>query len=72
MKDLKEEIVENDEILNIVNDIVEGNETIKDLEKDYSDKIKNLKETLLDYMGENDLKNQKQDLLTNGNFQLKS
>ena len=57
LKDLKEEIVDNDEILNIVNEIVEENKTIKDLKKDYPDKIKNLEEALLDYMGKNDLKN---------------
>ena len=56
LKDLKEEIVDNDEILNIVTDIGEYNRTIKDLKKDYREKIKNLEEVLLDYMGENDLK----------------
>ena len=33
LKDLKEEIVDNDEILNIVNEIVEENKTINDLKK---------------------------------------
>ena len=56
LKDLKEEIVDCDEILNIVNEIVEEDKTIKDLEKDYPDKIKKVEEALLDYMGENDLK----------------
>ena len=56
MKDLKEEIVDNDEILKIVDEIVEDDKTIKDLEKDYPDKIRILEEALLDYMGENDLK----------------
>ena len=51
MKNLKEEIVDNDEILNIVNEIIEVDETIKDLNKDYPDKIKKLEETLLDYIG---------------------
>ena len=37
LKDLKEEIVDNDEILNIVNEIVEEDKTIKD----YPDNIKN-------------------------------
>ena len=55
MKDLKEESVDNDEILNIVNEIVEDYKTIKDLKKYYPDKIKNLEEALLNYMGENDL-----------------
>ena len=54
--DLKKEIVDNDYILNIVTDIGECNRTIKDLEKDYSDKTNESEEALLDYMGENDLK----------------
>ena len=54
--DLKKEIVDNDYILNIVTDIGEYNRTIKDLKKDYSDKINELEEALLNYMGENDLK----------------
>ena len=41
---LKKEIVDNDEILEIVNKIVEDDKTIKDLKKDYPDKIKNLEE----------------------------
>ena len=56
LKDLKEEIDDNDEILNIVNETVEEDKTIEDLKKDYPDKIKNLEEAILDYMGENDLK----------------
>ena len=56
LKTLKEEIVDNDEILNIVNKIVEEDKTIKDLKKDHSNEIKNLEEALLGYMGENDLK----------------
>ena len=55
LKDFKEEIVDNDELLKIVNEIVEKDKTIKDLKKDYPDKVRNLEETLLDYMGENDL-----------------
>ena len=34
LKDIKEEIVDNDEILNIVNEIIEEDKTIKDLKKD--------------------------------------
>ena len=49
------ELIDNDEILNIVKVII-GDKTIKDLKKDYPDKIKNLEEALLNYMGENDLK----------------
>ena len=59
LKNLKEEIVDNDEILNIVNKTVEDDRTIEDLKKDYPNEIKNLEETLLDYKGENDLKNLK-------------
>ena len=53
---MKEEIIDNDEILNIVREIGEGDRTIKDLKKDCPDKIKELEETLFNYMGENDLK----------------
>ena len=56
LKNVKEEIVDNDEILNIINKVVEDDKTIKDLKKDYLEEIKNLEEALLDYMGENDLK----------------
>ena len=56
MKNLKEEILDNDNILNIVNEIREDDKTIKDLKKDYPDKIKKFEEALLNYMGENDLK----------------
>ena len=56
LKNLKEEIVDNDEILNIINKIIEDDKTITDLKKNYPDKIKNLEEALLKYIGENDLK----------------
>ena len=56
LKNLKEEIVDNDEILDIVNKIVEDDKTIKDLKKDYPEEIKNFEESLLNYKGENDLK----------------
>ena len=56
LKNLKEEVVDNDEIFNIVNEIKEQDRTIENLKKDYPDKIKNLEEALLDYMGENNLK----------------
>ena len=56
LKNLKNEIVDNDEILDIVNKIVEEDKTIKDSKKDYPDEIKNLEEALLNYIGENDLK----------------
>ena len=63
LKDFEEEIVDNDEILNFVNEIkllitedMYKNDSIKDLMKDYPDKIKQLEEALLDYIGENDPK----------------
>ena len=56
LKDLKEEIVDNDEILNIVNKILEEDRTIEDLKKDNPEEIKELEEALLNYIGENDLK----------------
>ena len=56
LKDLKEEIFDNDKILNIINETAEDDNTVKDLRKDYPEEIKNLDEALLDYMGENDLK----------------
>ena len=56
LKNSKEEIVDNDEILNIINGIVEDDRTIKHLRKDNPEEIKNLEEALLNYMGENDLK----------------
>ena len=55
LKNLKEEIVDKYEALNIVNEIKEQDRTIENLKKDYPDKTKNLEEALLDYMGENDL-----------------
>ena len=56
LKDLKEEIVDIDEILSFVKEIVEECKTIKDLKKNYPDKITKLEEALRDYTGENDLK----------------
>ena len=56
LKILKNESIDKDEILNIAKEIVEEDTTIKDLKKDYPDKIKSLEEALLNYMGENDLK----------------
>ena len=56
MKNLKKEIVDNDEILKNINEIIEEDKTIKVLKKDYLNKIKNLGEALLNCMGENDLK----------------
>ena len=55
LKNWKEEIVDNDELLDIVNKIVEEDKTIKDLKKGHSNEINNLEEALLDYMENNDL-----------------
>ena len=57
MKNLKEEIVDNDEILDIVNKVVEDDRTTEDLKKKYPNEIKNLEEASLNYMREKDLKN---------------
>ena len=63
LKDLEGEVVDNDETLKTVNELKTlikedkyKNDSIKDLKKDYPDKIKTLEENLLNYMGENDLK----------------
>ena len=56
LKNLKEEMVDNDETLDIVNKIVEDDSTIEDLKRDYPGNIKNLEGALLNYMGENDPK----------------
>ena len=56
LKNWKEEVVDNDEILKIFDEIIEEDRTFEDLKKHYPGEIKNLEECLLDYMGENDLK----------------
>ena len=67
LENLKKEIVDNDEILDIVNKIEENypqeienlekdDRTTKNLKKYCPEEIKNLEEALLNYMGENDLK----------------
>ena len=63
LKVLEGENVDNDDILNTIIEInlltkedTYKNDSFKDLKKAYPDKIKNLEETLLNYMGENDLK----------------
>ena len=63
LKDFEEEFVDNDELSNIVIEIKMlikedkyKNDSIKDSKKDYPDKINELEEALLNYMGENDLK----------------
>ena len=66
MNDLKEENIDFDEILNIVNGIKKFSKrtsikmiVLKIKKKDYPDKIEKLEEAILNYMGENDLKNLK-------------
>ena len=59
LENLKKEIVDKDEIMNIINKIVEGDRTIEDLKKDYPNEIENLEEALLNYMGETGLKSLK-------------
>ena len=56
LKNLKEEIVDNDETLDNVNKIVEDDRTIEGLKKDYPNEIKILEEALLNYIGGKDLK----------------
>ena len=56
LKNLKNETVDNDEILNIVNEIIEGDKTIEKLKKDYPKEIEKLEEALLNYIAENVLK----------------
>ena len=79
LEDFEEEIVNNDEILNTVNEIKllitedkYKNDSIKDLKKDYHDKINELEEALLDYIGENDLKILKMEFPDKWNFLTKN
>ena len=62
LEDFEEEFVDNDEILNNVDEIKMlftehkyKNVSIKVFKKEFPDKIKELEEALLDYMGENDV-----------------
>ena len=56
LKNLKEEIVDNDEILDTVNKIVEEDKTNKDLKKDKPNENKSSEEALLIFIGENSIK----------------
>ena len=58
LKNLKEEIVDNDERINILKEI-EEEKTIKELKKDYPEEIETIEEALLIYNGENDPKHLK-------------
>ena len=48
LKNLKKEIVDNDDIMDNVNKILEDDKTIEDLKKGYPNEIKNLEEALPD------------------------
>ena len=54
--------------MNIVNEIIEDDKTIKDLKKDYPDKNKSLEEALVNYMGENNLKSLKTEIPDKWNY----
>ena len=56
LKNLHEEIVDDDEILDIFITIEEEDRTVKDLKEEYMNENKKFDEALLIYMGENDLK----------------
>ena len=56
LKNLKNEIVDIDEIMDIVKKIVEDDRAIEDLKKENPKEKKFLEEALLNYMGEKDLK----------------
>ena len=55
LENLKEEIVDYEEILNNLIETGEKDRTIEDIEKDYPDKIEKLEEALNNYISENDL-----------------
>ena len=63
LKNLKNEFVDNDEILSSVNEIGEEDGTVEDLKKHYPNKIKKLEEALDNYISENDLKISKTEFL---------
>ena len=62
LKILKKEVIGDDKILNIINELenlvdkTKRNQSISTLKKKYPDKINELEEALLNYMGEIDLK----------------
>ena len=62
LKNLKKEVVGDDKILNIVSELenfidkTKRNQSISTLKKKYPDKINELEEAFLNYMGEHDLK----------------
>ena len=62
LKNLKKDVNGDDKILNIINELenlndkTKRNQSISNLKKKYPDKINELEETLLNYIGEHDLK----------------
>ena len=62
LKNLKKEVIGDDKILDIINELEnmidknKKNKSISDSKKKYPDKINELEEAFLDYIGENDLK----------------
>ena len=52
----KEETFDNGEVLNNVIKIVEEDKTVEDFKKYHADKLEQLEEALLKYMGQSDLK----------------
>ena len=63
LKDFKEQIADNDEILNFIDQIkilikenIFKKDSFKDLKEDYPDNINESEEAILNYKGENDLK----------------
>ena len=62
LKNLKKEVIGDDKILNIINELknlidkTKRNQSISTLNKKYPDKINEVQDALLDYMGEHDLK----------------
>ena len=71
LKDLKKEVFGCDKVLNIVENLInitDKNQTIISLKENYPNKINELEEALLDYMGDHDLKLLKKGFQINGNI----
>ena len=71
LKKNEKKIIDNDEIWDIVNKIEEEDRTIEDLKKDYPDKVNEVEEALVIYMGEKDLKIMKTGFHDKWNFLIK-
>ena len=74
LKNLKKDVIGDDNILNIINEIenlidkTKRNQSISILKKKYPDKINELEEALLNYMAEHDLKILKKNFLIGGSI----